>query len=478
MASSTTQKAGLVIGIVLFVLMKLLPTSMPEQAQAVLAVTLLIACWWITEALPIAVTSLTVLILLPLSGGLPLQNTGAAFGHPIVFLFLGGFLIALALEKWNLHQRIALNIIRMIGQSPSRIILGFMLSGALLSMWISNSASAMMMTPIGVAVIQAIIPKERQGMGIESSFGKALMLGIAYSCSIGGLATLVGTPTNAILAGIVRSMYGLEITFAAWFTIGFPIALILLLLCWLYLVYVAFPIRQLQTDFDDFREKVLQLSPISVPEKRVLAVFSLVALAWISRSYVLALIFPAIDDAMTGIMGAVLLFLLPAQRGSESKLLAWEDTKQLPWGVLLLFGGGLALADGFKVSGLAEWLGAQLSVLEFMPVFVLLLVTIFLVNFLTEITSNVATATLMLPITASMATAMGFSPYGIMIATCMASSCAFMLPVATPPNAVVFSGGHIQIRDMIKAGFAMNLISILLLTMVFYFFGEKLDGLF
>jgi solute carrier family 13 (sodium-dependent dicarboxylate transporter), member 2/3/5 len=254
--------------------------------------------------------------------------------------------------------------------------------------------------------------------------------------------------------------------------------LVLLFLCWLYLVKIAFPMNHLSGLQFSMKDELGKLPPMHSSEKRVLTVFIFVATAWILRSFVIAKFLPAIDDAMIGIAGGILLFLVPSERGSNKKLLDWEDTKNLPWGILLLFGGGLALAESFKTSGLAEWFGMQLKSLDFIPYFLIILITVALVNFLTEITSNVATATLMLPITASMATAMGFSPYGIMIATCMASSCAFMLPVATPPNAVVFSGGHIQIRDMIKAGFAMNLISILLLTMVFYFFGEKLDGLF
>lgn len=472
---SFAKLLSLLSGPLLFLLVLLpeAPTGLTADAQAVLAATLWIAAWWILEPIPIPATSLLPIVLLPLFGATSLESTTAAYGNPIIFLFLGGFLVALAMEEWNLHKRIALNIILLVGTRQRNMVLGFMIATGFLSMWISNTATAMMMLPIGVAiVVQLTAFTGETVLGKENNFGKALMLGIAYAASIGGLGTLIGTPGNAIFAAVVKELYGVEITFLNWMLIGFPLALLLLLLCWLYLVGVSFPLaRRGASGAGEIRQQLQQLGPMSAEEKWVVAIFSLTAFAWISRTFLLNPLLPALDDSMIAMAASVLLFVVPARAtGNKKGLLSWEVASRLPWGILLLFGGGLAIASGFKSSGLAAYIGNQMEALEGLSLFVVLLLIIAIVNFLTEITSNVATATMMLPILAALSQAIGVHPYGPMLAACLASSCAFMLPVATPPNAVVFSTGYIRMKDMVMAGFWLNLISILVITLWLYWF--------
>jgi sodium-dependent dicarboxylate transporter 2/3/5 len=444
---------------------------MSPEAQAVLAGTCWVAIWWITEAAPIPVTSLLPIILFPLTGALPLMSTTEAYGNPIVFLYLGGFVIALAMEKWNLHKRIALNIVHAIGTNQKRIVLGFMIATAFLSMWISNSATAMMMLPIGVAIIMQISSiSEADNPQFTGNFGIALMLSIAYSASIGGMATLVGTPTNAVLVAIINQLYNIKISFAIWMLFAFPLVVFLLILCWYYLVRVAFPLQEINNKVgqEEIERQADSLPQFSWEEKCVMAVFSLTAFLWITRSFLLDNILSGLDDSIIAIFGAVILFLIPA-KNEKGFILEWEASRKLPWGLLLLFGGGLAIASGFKSSGLATWIGIQMNLIQGMDLFIILVILVALVNFLTEITSNVATATMMLPILASIATAIGIHPFGPMVAACLAASCAFMLPVATPPNAVVFGSGYIKMRDMVKAGFWLNFISIIIITLYVYY---------
>lgn len=461
---------GLILGPLLFTIILLVPSpeGMNPAAQAVLAGTCWVAIWWITEAVPIPVTSLLPIILFPLTGALELSTTTAAYGNPIVFLFLGGFIIALAMEKWNLHRRIAINIIHFIGTNKKRIVLGFMIATAFLSMWISNSATSMMMLPIGVAItIQ--LTSESDDRKFTGNFSRSLMLAIAYSASIGGLATLVGTPTNAVLVAIVNQLYQVEISFAQWMLFAFPLVLILLGACWFYLVYIAFPLNNSGTNkgHEELLRQKKALGLISWEEKSVLIVFSFTAFLWITRSFLLDQILPGLDDSIIAILGAVLLFLIPAKK--EGFILDWESSRKLPWGLLLLFGGGLAIASGFKASGLAEWIGVLMNQIQGVDLIIILVILVTLMNFLTEITSNVATATMMLPILASIATAIGIHPFGPMVAACLAASCAFMLPVATPPNAVVFGSGYLKMIDMVKTGFWLNLFSIILITLYVYY---------
>ncbi|MEO1260605.1 MAG: DASS family sodium-coupled anion symporter [Bacteroidota bacterium] len=469
-----TQKTGLVLGPVLFLVTLLFfhPEELSDEGRAVLAGTLWIAVWWITEAIPIAVTSLLPIILFPLTGGLGLSETTQSYGHKYVFLYIGGFILAIAIERWNLHKRIALTIINLIGTNIKSIILGFMVATAFLSMWISNTATSIMMLPIGMAIISQLKDNPRTVENENALFGKALMLAIAYSASIGGVATLIGTPPNLVLAGIVEEIYGVEISFSKWIVFGLPISVLLLFICWRYLTNVAFKFQQ--TSFPGGREEIKNqlhaLGKISFEEKMVLWMFAITAFAWISRSFLLKLFVPNIDDTIIAIVAGAALFLVPASKEKGRAILTWEEAVKLPWGILLLFGGGLALASGFKNSGLAAWIGGQLTLLEGVALIVLLAVLIAAVNFLTEITSNLATTAMILPILAPLALAIDVHPYILMVGATVAASCAFMLPVATPPNAVVFGSGYLKIPDMVKAGIWMNIISIILLTLVVYFF--------
>jgi solute carrier family 13 (sodium-dependent dicarboxylate transporter), member 2/3/5 len=467
-----TSKTGLMLGPIVFLLVYLFldPTGLSVEGNALLAVTLWIAIWWITEAIPIAATALLPLVLFPLTGIMGIKQTAVPYADPMVLLYMGGFMIAVSIEKWNLHRRIALKIIAFLGTDLKRIILGFMIATAFLSMWISNTATSLMMLPIAVAVISQI---GKDKVDLEKVLGQALMLGIAYSASIGGMATIIGTPTNIILIGVIKNTFGIEISFAEWMLIGFPIAVGLLFICWYYLVNMAFkfpPSLKLEGGKKAINDQLIALGPISIQEKRVLWVFIAVSVSWISRSFVLQAFIPVLDDTIIALLGVLVLFVLPSDNRGETRLLDWNVAEKIPWGILILFGGGLALASGFQETGLAVWIGEQFVLLQNVPFWIFLLLIIAAVNFLTEITSNVATASMLLPILSAVALAMGVHPYGLMVGATMAASCAFMLPVATPPNAVVFGSGYLTIPVMMRVGFLMNIISIffILLLILWY----------
>jgi len=470
--SRNFKRLAIFSGPVLFVLLQIMgkPASMSEAAFDVLGVTLWMALWWVTEAIPISVTALLPIILFPLTGALDIETTTAAFGHKYVFLYLGGFMLAVAIEKWNLHKRIALSIIHLIGTNIKSIILGFMVATAFLSMWISNTATSVMMLPIGTAIISQLKNNPETRQDENMIFGKALMLAIAYSASIGGIATLIGTPPNLVFAGIVEELYGIEISFTKWIILGFPISILLLFICWKYLTTKAFTFTYLEfpggkTEINRLRK---ELGSMSTQEKRVLLVFGFTAFCWISRSFLIQPYLPFIDDTIIAMTAAVCLFIIPAGK-NKRKLINWEEAVKIPCGIILLFGGGMALAKGFGESGLAIWIGQQLTNLENLPLFLLVIVLISAVNFLTEVTSNLATTAMLLPILASMAIALNLHPYFLMVGATLAASCAFMLPVATPPNAVVFGSGYLRIPDMIKTGIFMNILSIIILSLVVYF---------
>lgn len=469
----TKQNIGLVLGPLIFVIILQFfhPDGLSETANAVLASAAWVAIWWITEALPIAVTALLPIVLFPLSGGLSLQETTASYGHKYIFLFIGGFILAIAIEKWKLHKRIALTIIKMVGTNVVNIILGFMIATAFLSMWISNTATAVMILPVGMAIVAQLRDNPATVEDENLIFGKALMLAIAYSASIGGMATLIGTPPNLVLAGVVQETYGVEITFSQWFSFGFPITIILLIICWLYLTRVAFKFKQktFPGGRDEINKQLKVLGNVSYEEKTVLIVFVLTAFAWITRSFLIKQFIPAIDDTIIAVSFAILLFILPNKERDE-KIIAWDDAVKLPWGILLLFGGGMALALGFESSGLALWLGEQMTNLQILSLFLVLFILIAAVNFLTEITSNLATTAMILPVLVPLATILNIHPYFLMVGATVAASCAFMLPVATPPNAVVFGSGYLKIEDMVKKGVWMNIISIIILTLLVYYF--------
>ena len=468
----TKKTIGLITGPLSFMFFLFLfrPEGLSVEGCAVLASASWIAIWWITEALPIAVTALLPIVLFPLSGGLALSKTTAAYGHKYIFLFIGGFILAIAIEKWNLHKRIALTIIKLVGTDVTNIILGFMIATAFLSMWISNTATAVMILPIGMAIVAQLRNNPNTIEKENLIFGKALMLSIAYSASIGGMATLIGTPPNLVFAGIIKESYGIDISFLQWFKFGLPLSLLLLSICWVYLTKLAFKFEQkiVPGGSEEIDIQLKALGKISYEEKLILSVFTLTALAWICRSFLINKFLPVVDDTIIAILSAIILFILP-EKDRNKRLLIWEDTVKLPWGILLLFGGGMALAIGFDSSGLAVWIGSQLKLLENIPLIILLLILIASVNFLTEITSNLATTAMLLPVLVSLASAINIHPYLLLVGATVAASCAFMLPVATPPNAVVFGSGYLEINDMVKKGLWMNLISIVILTLTVYF---------
>lgn len=452
------------------------PQGLSSAGVAILAATLWIALWWIFEVTDIAVTALLPIILFPLAEGLGLKETTAAYGHKYIFLYMGGFFLAIAIEKWNLHRRIALNIIDIVGTSISRIVLGFMMATAFLSMWISNTATSVMMLPIGLAIVKQLKDNPDTDENENVIFGKMLMLAIAYSASIGGIATLFGTPPNLVFAGIIKEIYDVEISFAKWLSIGLPISLSLLAIAWFYLTKVAFKIKM--QEFPGGKAEILrlksELGPMKKGEIIVAIVFALTALLLISRQWLQTYI-PQLDDTIIAMCAGIILCLIPSTE-REGKILEWKEAVKMPWGVLILFGGGMALAAGFSTTGLAVWIGSQFTLLDHLPIVLLLLVLIVSVNFLTEITSNLATTAMLLPILAPIAESIDVHPFLLMISATIAASCAFMLPVATPPNAVVFGSGLLKIKDMTRAGFRMNLISVLLIWMFSYLLLEHILG--
>jgi sodium-dependent dicarboxylate transporter 2/3/5 len=457
------QLAGMFAGPLLFALAIWVPppAGVPPSAWEVAALALLMATWWLTEALPLAVTALLPLVLLPALGTLPVTDIAPAYANPLVFLFLGGFLIAGAIERWNLHRRIALHTVGVLGSRADRLVLGFMGTTALLSMWISNTAAAMMMAAIGMAVAK---PGEEECRG----FGAALMLGIAYGASIGGVASLIGTPPNAILAGIARSDLGIEIGFARWMAFGLPLAAVMLAVTWWLLTRFVFRLahRPLNAACADLQRARESLGPASSAERRVFALFLLVAAAWLARGIVPGLLPAAVDDSVIALAGAVALFVIPAGKARrKAPLLDWATAARLPWDILVLFGGGFALAKAFSATGLTTAIAGSLGSLAGAPALAIIAGTALLVVFLTEVTSNTATASLFLPVVAAVAVTANLHPLALMVPTALAASFAFMLPVATPPNAIVFGTRQVSVAQMARAGLVLNLLGTLVLSL-------------
>lgn len=471
MANKTRKTLSVVVGPLVFLLMELIgkPETLGTGAYHVLSVAAWMSLWWVTEAVPISVTALLPIILFPLTGALSIAETTESFGHKYIFLYMGGFMLAIAIENWGLHKRIALNIINVIGSNVTNIILGFMVATAFLSMWISNTATSVMMLPIGTAIVSQFKKSPKGDDLVENAFGKALMLSIAYSASIGGFATLIGTPPNLVLAGILQQIYEVKISFFQWMIFGLPTSLLLLFICWWYLTRVAFSFDQVSFPGgkSEVKKMLLDLGEIRFEEKIILGVFVATACAWMFRSLLEKMI-PGLDDTIIAMVAAVALFLIPNMDNSR-KIINWDEAVKLPWGIILLFGGGMALAKGFTTTGLAEWIAGNMSQLDGLSVLILILVLVTMVNFLTEITSNLATTAMLLPVLAPMAVSFDLHPYMIMVSVTLAASCAFMLPVATPPNAVVFGSGYLRIPDMMKAGVLMNVLSILVITLATYF---------
>ena len=465
---------GLILGPLLFLVIMIFVDAegLSFEAKCILASTTWMAVWWVTECVPISVTALLPIVLFPLTGGMDLATTTAAYGHKLVFLFVGGFLIALAIEKWHLHKRLALNIIRVTGSNKSRVILGFMLATAFLSMWISNTATSIMILPVGLAIISQLKDDPKTIENENEVFGKSLMIAIAYSASIGGMATLIGTPPNMVLAGVVEESYGIKLNMFDWMKFGVPLSSFLLIICWFYLTKIAFKFKN--EEFSAGKEEILRqikkLGSFSNEEIKVLIVFALTALGWIFRGSI-ETIFPMIDDTIIAIFFAVTLFIIPTKnhKTNTTTLLVWNDTVKLPWGILILFGGGMAIASAFGKSGLALWIADLLQNLNDVSLFLIILIIVTSINLLTEVTSNMATTAMLLPVLVTIALAIEVHPYFLLVSATLAASCAFMLPISTPPNAVVFGSGFLKIEDMFKKGVWMNLISIITITLVVYF---------
>lgn len=437
------QRSGLILGPLAAIggYLAGAPAGLTPAEWSVALVAILMAIWWISEALPLAATALVPIVAFPLLGVLPAGEVTEAYGNDLIYLFLGGFFIAVTMQRWQLHRRIALHTISLVGPSPRRVILGFMLATAGLSMWISNTATAMMMLPIALAVLrQSEDEAGQRGEALPRGFGVALMLGVAYAASIGGVATLIGTPPNAVLAGQVQELYGIEITFAGWMAFGLPLSLLFLGIAWAYLAFGRHcrNLGSLASGREPIRQELAALGRMDRAERRVLGVFALVAAAWVGRGFLPEGVLEELGDASIAIAGALALFLLPSGRGQGERLLDWQTAVQIPWDIVLLFGGGFALAAGFAASGLSESLAEALEVLDGASILLILAACVALVVFLTEVTSNTATATVFVPLMGALATAMGFNPVVLMSAVAVAASCAFMLPVATPPNTVIF----------------------------------------
>lgn len=508
---------GLAGGPLLFLLVLVWrPGSITAEANATLAITAWIATWWISEAIPIPATSLLPVVLFPLLGVLPLERTTTAYAHPIVFLLLGGFLLAIAVERWGLHERIALVVISTVGERFDRLLLGFMMATAFLSMWISNSATAMLMVPIAAAVVSQFLEFDAigscEGVGrstlahrsvtggdevgegavatavnearefpseadssselapaeiARTRVGASIMLGVAYAASIGGAATLIGSPPNAVFAGLVGSLLGVEVSFVDWLVLAGPLSTVFLFVCWRVILRVVRPSTDpVEGTGELISARRRELGPVTRGERRVAIVFLLVAAGWLLRPFLLERWLPAISDPAIAMIGGLLLFIVPVDLRERRFLLSWGSTSRLPWGVLVLLGAGFAIAAGFQGSGLDTWIAGGLVALGTLPSPLLIMLIATVVVFLTEVNSNTATATVFMPILAGLGVTLGIDPVGLMAIAAMAASYAFMLPVATPPNAIVFGTGHLTIRRMAVVGFWLNLLAILAITAV------------
>jgi sodium-dependent dicarboxylate transporter 2/3/5 len=450
----------------------------PGRITAALAVWM--ATWWLTEALPLAATALLPIVVLPLAEVSTIAAVAAPYANPLIFLFLGGFILGLAIQRYGLHRRLALHVLLAVGTSPRRLIGGFMLASAALSMWISNTATAIMMLPIGASVL-TMLEERRRGeaadgqvrrSGEMDSFPTALVLGIAYACSIGGIGTLIGTPPNLILAAFLREHYGIEVSMARWMSIGMPLVAILLPLTWIYLTRVAFrvPAGPLPYGRELIRAELTGLGPLGAGERVVLTVFVVTAAAWILRPQITTWTgLDGLSDATIAMAAALALFVVPVSRSPREAAMDWETARQLPWDILILFGGGLSLAAAIAATGVDAYIGAGFSQLGAVAPFVLVLAVTVGVILLTEITSNTAVTTTLMPVLAATAVATGVPAGMLLTSAAMAASCAFMLPVATPPNAVVFASGFVDVAQMARAGLWLNVAAALIIAAIVYF---------
>lgn len=485
------QRIGLITGLVIAVGLQLLPVpeGLDRSAWLLASLALMMGAWWASEAIPIAATALVPLALFPVFGILGMRDASAPYADPIVMLLLGGFIVALAIERWNLHTRIALNIVAAFGSRPALMMLGFMTATAILSMWISNTATTLMMIPIALKVADAL-----KDEGVDAGqFAPALALAVAYSASVGGIATPVGTPTNLIAMGFMQREYGSVISFPQWMMLGLPAALLIIPTMWLILTKWVFRVDG-HAPNEAGREIILrhkaELGSMTTPELRVALAFGVVAILWMGRvlpgfligqpeisfgwNPLLAWISTQLElpitlslgNAQIAMAGALAMFLISAGGKTGQALMDWESAKRLPWEVILLFGGGLSLAAAIQATGLAEWIGSHLQWVASLPLPLTVLILAFIVVFLTELTSNVATISGFLPVLGAVAVSAGVPPEHLIVPVALSASCAFMLPVATAPNAIVYASGAASMTQMIKAGFRINLVAAPLIALV------------
>ena len=467
---SNSKKVGLFLGPVFFLLILLWPQPLlSTQGDAVIAVALWMVTWWLTEAVSISVTALLPLLLFPLLDIMPIAEVGNNYGSPIIFLFFGGFVMALALEKVNLHRRIALNIIRITGTTPNKVVLGFMIATASLSMWISNTATAVVMLPIAMSVIKLLIDDVDGFTKKDRNFAVSVLLGIAFSANAGGIATVIGTPPNSILIGLLENEYQIEISFLKWMVFALPFSIIMIGLSYITLVHLIFPSKGLNFSASNevIQEELRKLGPTRSKEKMVLGIFAVTVSLWIFRTLINS-VFPSLglSDTMISMFAAISLFAVPFNLKKGDFILDWKDTEKLAWGILILFGGGLALAKGMSVSGIVDQVSQSIAAGNF-SITATASLLILLMLFMTELMSNVALVAVLAPVVAGIAIGLGIPMVYLLIPVTIASSCAFMLPMATPPNAIVFASGFIEVKDMVKAGILLNLVAVLILIGLF-----------
>ena len=488
---SKIKKSGVITGIILFLLIIFFTDLDPSNPQLSImaAIAVLMAVWWITEAIPLSVTSLIPLVLFPLFGILPGDEIAESYINSVIFLFLGGFMIAIAIEEWDLHKRIALKIITYFGGNPTSVIIGFMISCALLSMWISNTATAIMMLPIGLAIIKKL--ESEYGEQRIHNFSVTILLGMAYACSLGGIATLVGTPPNLVFLKTLNIIYpeAPQIGFGQWMLLGLPISILMLTFTIIILTKFYFKIdKEIRIKKEFVKEEYKKLGVLTFEQKTVSIVFLITALLWIFRAdlnlgFILLpgwsrlLPYPEfVNDGTVAITMAVILFFIPA-KSKETTLLDQTVFKKIPWGIILLFGGGFALANGFTSTGLTLYVGEKLSNLSSLSPVLIVIITAAIISFLTELTSNTAATQMTLPIVASVAVSIGMNPLLLMLTATFSASMAFMLPVATPPNTIVFASDRIRISEMARAGFALNIAGVIIISLIIYFVGDQLFDL-
>ena len=467
-----SKKIGLFLGPVLFLLFINLPFYfLSHKGDTVIAVALWMVVWWITEAVSISVTALLPLVLFPLLKIMPIAEVGANYGSPIVFLFFGGFILALAIEKVNLHKRIALNIIKITGTTPNKVVLGFMIATAVLSMWISNTASTVVMLPIATSVIALLLNDEDGFTKADQNFALCVMLGIAFSANAGGIATIIGTPPNSVMIGLLESQYHIEISFLKWMVVGLPFSIAMIAISYVVLVKWMFPNRDVhfKASSNVIEEELQKLGPISGKEKMVLVIFGITVFLWVFRTLINKIVPDlGLSDTLISIIAAIALFTIPYNFKKGIYLIRWQDTHKIAWGILILFGGGLALAKGMAVSGIVDTV-AQTIATSTVSVFVTAVLLIFLMVFMTELMSNVALIAVLAPVVAGIALGLEIPILYLLIPVTIASSCAFMLPMATPPNAIVFASGYIKVAQMARVGILLNCIAIVLLILLFKF---------